>query len=111
MDTKLAKQINENFKDWMKPGAIVAVNGKHWYGEIIDIAVSPTRIMLLVDSPKAVWRNHKPEWVEYDKKQVSLADPKDALERFGIYEERVLAMLAKLKGMRKSLEDQLVTPV
>lgn len=90
---------------WMRIGQVVAVNGKHWYGRIADVAETDAgRIMLLIDSPKAVWRNHRPEWLEYIPGQIRPCAAKEALERIDSYERYVEEMQARIKEMRDELE-------
>lgn len=63
---------------WAKHGAIVNVNGKHWTGKILDVAVSDCGIVLLqIDSPKANFMGQAPEWLIYDPKQITLGSEYD----------------------------------
>lgn len=84
--------------DFLRVGAIVRV--QHWYGEIVDVAVSHQRIMVLVKSPKGIWRNHPAEWLEFDEKQITPAVVDDALSSFDVYTERIEKMLADIETMK-----------
>ena len=84
--------------EFLKVGALIKV--QHWYGEVIDVAVSDERIMLLVASPKGIWRNHPAEWLEYDEKQITAADMNDAVNSIAVYRERIQKMLADLDTMQ-----------
>lgn len=65
---------------WAVKGAIVNVNGKHWTGQIIDVAVSDSGlVLLLIDSPKADFFGTPPEWLVYDPNQITLGTPHDML--------------------------------
>jgi hypothetical protein len=65
--------------DFLKVGAVVKV--QHWYSEIIDVAVSDSRLMVLVKSPKGIWRNHPAEWLEFDEQQIIPASLDEAIKR------------------------------
>lgn len=86
--------------DFLKVGGIVKV--QHWYGEIVDVAVSDRRIMVLVKSPKGIWRNHPAEWLEYDESQITPAAPDEAVSSIEVYQERVERMLEEIEGLRES---------
>ena len=86
--------------DFLKVGGIVKV--QHWYGEIVEVAVSDRRIMVLVKSPKGIWRNHPAEWLEYDESQITPAALDEAVSSIDVYQERVERMLAEIEALRES---------
>jgi hypothetical protein len=86
--------------EFLEIGNIVKV--QHWYGEIVDVAVSDQRIMVLVASPKGIWRNHPAEWLEFDPRQITPASIDDAIDQFDIYIERVEKMLDELHTMKQA---------
>jgi len=60
-----------NKPEWMHIGQPVSVNGNHWRGVIVDIAISERGvIMVRIDSPKGVFYNTPPEWLEYAEGQI-----------------------------------------
>ena len=72
--------------EWAKEGVIVNVNGKHWTGLIADVAVSDTgTVLLLIDSPKADFTGHAPEWLVYDPNQITLGSEDDLYICLGRY--------------------------
>lgn len=86
--------------DFLKVGAVVKI--QHWHGEIVDLARSENgRIMLLVKSPKGIWRNHPAEWLEYQEGQIQEADLKEAIQSFDFFIQQVEKMLEALKTMRR----------
>jgi hypothetical protein len=85
--------------DFLQIGAIVKV--QYWYGQIVDVAVSDTRIMLLITSPKALWRHHPAEWLEFDPQQITPCTLADALAGFDDYVERVSQTLRGIEAMKK----------
>lgn len=94
--------------EFLKVGAIVKV--QHWYGEIVDVALSKERIMVLVASPKGIWRNHPAEWLEFDPRQITPADLDEAIDSFDIYVQRVENMLADLDNMKKRWQAYTLEP-
>lgn len=65
---------------WLEIGMLIGV--AYWYCEIVDVAISSSRIMILTDSPKAICRPEPPEYVEYfikDHELIFLASTEDAL--------------------------------
>ena len=84
--------------DFLQVGQLVKV--QHWYGEIEDVCVSEQRIMVLVKSPKGIWRNHPAEWLEFDPQQIQPATPEEALNSMVVYENRIKQMLADLETMQ-----------
>ncbi|RUM47748.1 MAG: hypothetical protein DSY80_00580 [Desulfocapsa sp.] len=95
-------------QEWMVKGQLVSVNGRHWYGEIVDVAVSDYgRIMLLINSPKAIWRNHRPEWLEYNPKQIAPAKATEAIASVDTYIERIEKMLEDVENLKQRWENNL----
>ena len=68
-------------------------------GRIEDIATSERRVMLLVSSPKGIWRNHGPEWIEYDPEAVTRVSAEEYNAEVERYRERVQETLQKLEEM------------
>ena len=87
-----------NPPDWLKVGAIVKV--QHWYGIVEDVATSSARIMVLVRSPKGVWRNHPSEWLEYQEGQIMPADNDQFAREVELHVERIKRMLEELTAMK-----------
>ena len=83
---------------WLKVGAIVKV--QHWFGIVEDVAVSHSRIMVLVRSPKGIWRNHPSEWLEYQEGQITPADESLFTREIEIHAERIRKMLEELTAMK-----------
>ncbi len=90
----------------MVKGQLVRVNGYHWFGEIVDVAVSDERIMLLIHSPKAIWRNHRPEWLEYHPNQIAPATIEEAAASVDTYIERIEKMLNDTKSLKEKWEKE-----
>ena len=86
--------------EWLVPGAFVKV--QHWYGVVEDIAVSPARIMVLVKSPKGIWRNQRDaaEWLEYLDGQMTPADTSEIEREVDIHVKRVEQMLKDLDAFK-----------
>jgi len=86
--------------EWLKPGAFVKV--QHWYGIVEDVAVSPARSMVLVKSPKGIWRNQRDasEWLEYIEGQIVPADQAAVEQDIDAHAERIRRMLAELDAFR-----------
>ena len=53
----------QHLPDFIRPGSIVHI--QEWVARIVDVAVSATSAMVLVESPKMVYRNGRAEWLEY----------------------------------------------
>ena len=93
-------------KPWMQAGQLVRVQGQ-WYGEIVDVATGK-RTMLLIRSPKGVWRNQSTspfhrdyaEWLEYREGAIEPADVNDALADLEKYADRLREQLAALESLR-----------
>ncbi|MDM8521629.1 hypothetical protein QUF64_16410 [Anaerolineales bacterium HSG6] len=89
-----------NIPKFLKVGQLVKV--QHWYGQIEDVAVSDKRIMVLVKSPKGIWRNHPAEWLEFKPQQIKPASAEEAVQSIDIYTERVKQMLADIEQTRQA---------
>jgi hypothetical protein len=87
-----------NPPDWLKVGAIVKV--QHWVGVVEDVAVSRSRVMVLIRSPKGVWRNHPAEWLEYQAGQITPADPDQFSNEIELHADRIRRMLDELMAMK-----------
>ena len=79
-------------------GNIVKV--QHWYGMVEDVCVSDKHIMVLVSSPKGVWRNHPAEWLQYHEGQIVEADKEEAINSIDIYITRISKMLEDVKKVK-----------
>ena len=90
-----------NPPDWLKVGAIVKV--QHWFGIIEDVATSSARIMVLVRSPKGIWRNHPAEWLEYQEGQIIPADLDQFVREVDIHVDRIKRMLDELNAMKATV--------
>ena len=85
--------------DFLHVGALVKV--QHWVGEITDLAeTAEGRIMVLVASPKGIWRNHSAEWLEYQPGQIVAATPADVERDLKVYEDRIARMASDLADLR-----------
>lgn len=89
---------------WLKPGQIVEF--AFTVGEIVDIATSDERVMVLVTSPKGIWRNHPAEWLEYKEGAIKPATRERAERDIELYREYIQKMLLDLEEMQaKWLEE------
>jgi hypothetical protein len=98
-----------NKPEWIKRGVLVKV--QHWYGLVEDVAVSDQHVMVLVKSPKGIWRNQRDafEWLEYIEGQITLATPDEMEKEIAAHAERIQRMLADLNEFREVvLNGQLV---
>jgi predicted DNA-binding transcriptional regulator len=98
-----------NKPEWLKHGALVKV--QHWYGLVEDVAVSDQHVMVLVKSPKGIWRNQRDasEWLEYVEEQITPATPDEMEKEITAHAERIQRMLADLNEFREViLNGQLV---
>jgi len=87
-----------NRLDWMKIGRLVRIHGYHWFGEICDVAETDTgKIMLQINSPKAVWYGHQPEWLEFLNGQIEPATAEEAKRDIDMY-------LLRLEQAREAVE-------
>jgi predicted DNA-binding transcriptional regulator len=98
-----------NKPEWLKRGALVKV--QHWYGLVEDVAVSDLHILVLIKSPKGIWRNQREasEWLEYIEGQIIPATPEEMEKEITAHVERIQRMLDDLSKFREmALNGQLV---
>jgi hypothetical protein len=98
-----------NKPEWLKRGALVKV--QYWFGLVEDVAVSDRRVMVLIKSPKGIWRNQRDasEWLEYIDGQITPATSDEMDKEINIHAERIQRMLADLSEFREVvLNGQLV---
>ena len=98
-----------NKPDWLKRSALVKV--QHWYGFVEDVTVSDQHVMVLVKSPKGIWRNQRDasEWLEYIEGQIIPATPEEMEKEITAHSERIQRMLDDLNKFREvALNGQLV---
>ena len=98
-----------NKPEWLKRGTLVKV--QHWYGLVEDVAVSDQHVMVLIKSPKGIWRNQRDasEWLEYIEGQITLATPEEIEKEITAHAERIQRMLKDLNEFREiALNGQLV---
>ena len=90
-----------NKPEWLKPGALVKI--QHWYGLVEDAAVSDQHVMVLIKSPKGIWRNQRDasEWLEYIEGQIIPATPDEMEKEINAHAERIQRMLADLNVFRE----------
>jgi hypothetical protein len=82
--------------EWIKIGQPVSVIG--WTGVIVDTAITETgKFILLIESPKAAWHGHAPEWLAYDPDLVQPAAAEDI-------ELEISATLSRLEHARRRSE-------
>ena len=98
-----------NKPEWLKRGTFVKV--QHWYGIVEDVAVSDQHIMVLIKSPKGIWRNQRDasEWLEYIEGQITPATLDEMEKEINAHAERIQRMLVDLNEFREvALNGQLV---
>ena len=98
-----------NKPEWLKRGALVKV--QHWYGLVENVAMSDQHVMVLIKSPKGIWRNQRDasEWLEYIEGQIIPATPDEMEKEITAHAERIQRMLTDLNEFRESaLNGQLV---
>ena len=84
--------------DYLQVGAIVKVN--EWYGQIVDVAATAQgKVMVLITSPKAIFRNHRDEWLEFDPALITPATPADYRRDVEYYAKRTRLNLEKLERL------------
>lgn len=90
---------------WMKVGQPVRIM-PNWYGVISDFAVSDVRVMVLIKSPKGIWRNQKDasEWLEFAPSMIMKADAQDLLREIDRHVVRVNKMLEELETWKSQME-------
>ncbi|MEW5827282.1 MAG: hypothetical protein AB1846_00215 [Chloroflexota bacterium] len=89
--------------EWLRRGAFVKV--QHWYGIVEDVAISDRRVMVLIKSPKGIWRNQRDasEWLEFIEGQITPADPEELDRDINAHAERIQRMLADLSAFREAI--------
>ena len=84
--------------DFLQVGAFVKVN--EWYGQIVDVATTAQgKVMVLITSPKAIFRNHRDEWLEFDPALITPATPDDYRRDIEYYAKRTRLNLEKLERL------------
>lgn len=107
--------MKNQIPEWLKPGELVEF--AFCVGEVVDVAVSPERVMVLVKSPKGIWRNHPTEWLEYKADALKPATRERAERDVKLYRGYILKMLNDLDGLNeswmkeKSMHEIISTPV
>ena len=92
-----------NKLEWLKRGALVKV--QHWYGLVEDVAISDQHVMVLIKSPKGIWRNQRDasEWLEYIEGQIIPATSDEMEKEINAHAERIQRMLADLNEFRETV--------
>ena len=90
-----------NKPEWLKHGALVKV--QHWYGLVEDVTLSDQHIMVLIKSPKGIWRNQRDasEWLEYMEGQIIPATSDEMEKEITAHAERIQRMLEDLNRFRE----------
>lgn len=70
-------------------------------GRVVDIAVSDERVMVLVESPKGIWRNHPAEWLEYKPDAIKPATPERIARDFELYRTHIANMARALEQLHQ----------
>ncbi len=83
--------------DWLMPGAIVRV--QFWVGQIDEVALSDKHIMVLVSSPKGIWRNHPAEWLEFKPEHIRPATPEEIAEDLERHRKYIAKMLTDIDAL------------
>ncbi len=84
--------------DYIRVGAIVRIT--EWCGQIVDVATTETgKVMILVTSPKALYRNHRDEWLEFNPDLIQPATAEDYVRDIEYYARRTRLNLEKLELM------------
>ncbi len=89
-----------NVPVWLARGALVEF--AFCVGQIEDIAISPERIMVLVKSPKGIWRNHPAEWLEYKEGAIKPTTQERAERDIALYRAYILKMLDDMDALSHS---------
>jgi len=90
--------MTNNLPSWIRPGEIIEF--AFAVGEIVDVATSNERVMILVTSPKGIWRNHPAEWLEYKEGAIKPATRERAQRDIELYREYIKKMLVELDQMQ-----------
>lgn len=79
---------------------IVLIDG--WVGRIVDIArLESGGVMVLVESPKMVYRNGRSEWLEFIEDRIKPISFPETEKFFSLYMEQMLKRLDELATMRE----------
>lgn len=95
-----------NLPEWLERGALVEF--AYCVGQVMDIAVSPERVMVLVRSPKGIWRNHPAEWLEHKEGAIKPATRERAERDVMLYREYITKMLAGIDELESEWQKQAV---
>jgi len=87
----------KNLPEWLMVGALIEFVFS--VGRVVDIAISEQRVMLLVESPKGIWRNHPAEWLEYHADAIKPASPERVERDLALYREYIVKMLNQLDSL------------
>ena len=90
-----------NKPEWLKRGALVKV--QHWYGLVEDVAMSDQHVMVLIKSPRGIWRNQRDasEWLEYIEGQITPTTSDEMEKEINTHAKRIQRMLADLNAFRE----------
>ncbi len=84
--------------DYVRVGAIVKI--AEWCGQIVDVAITEQgKVMVLITSPKAIFRNHRDEWLEFDPDLIKPGTPEDYARDIEYYARRTRLSLEKLEKL------------
>lgn len=90
-----------NKPDFLEVGVFVMVQN-YWVAKIVDIAISETgRVMLLLKSPKGIWRNRTEEWLQYEEVQVRKASWGEVEKDVELHKLRINRMMIELDDLEK----------
>jgi len=90
--------MKNQIPEWLKAGTLVEF--AFCVGEIVDVAISPERVMVLIKSPKGIWRNHPAEWLEYHEGAIKPATRERAERDLELYQRYILKMASDLDEIR-----------
>ena len=84
--------------DWLKVGTVVMV--QHWVGIIHDIAFTANGVcMVQIKSPKGVWLNQRPEWLQFMPEHIWPATKAELDKDITTYRKRIEGMLSEIDKM------------
>jgi hypothetical protein len=76
-------------------------------GQIIDVAATEQgKVMVLITSPKALFRNHSDEWLEFKPELMKPATKADYEQDIEYYAKRTRLNLEKLEKLREDWRAQ-----
>ena len=90
--------------DWLTPGAIVKV--QFWVGQVEEVAISDKHLMVLITSPKGIWRNHPAEWLEFKPEHIRPATQKEIAEDLERHRNYIEKMLTDVDALRQKWLDR-----